>query len=214
MSGTAPVRGAHRADAGADASTDVAVSIVVVAGLAFIHLLQAYSVQSLPSTVFRHVKAVAGTQAGDLAVAVLPFVALAVVVALYALRVLRGLLAATVVLGMGVLIYLRDLLGRHLLAGGHAHAQSLLADWTLWIFTALVPLAAALGWGIARRRGLRWWPGLAPALLAVAFRWLGLGDLGGSTATHALALAAVLHVVPAVLAGLLCWALDLRNPPR
>jgi hypothetical protein len=76
---------------------------------------------------------------------------------------------------------------------------------------AVAHLARAAPWGIARRRGLGWWPGLlVAAVVASLFRWLDIAAFTDSDLRFAFA-ALVYHVVPAVLAGLACWWIDVRE---
>ena len=80
-----------------------------------------------------------------------------------------------------------------------------------WFVTAVLAFGAALAWGVARRHGT-WWPaGLVVApVVALLFRALDL-HVFDDLALRAGLLALVLHVVPAVLAGLACWALEWRE---
>lgn len=172
-----------------DGGSGVAVSTALVTGLALVHLGMAYSFSTLPDLVYDLVEPLAGDSVADLVVDLLPLLPLALVVLGVARTMLRGCLACAIVIAV-VLV---------------AHASS------GWFVTALLAFGAALAWGAARRHGT-WWPAglvLAP-LVALSFRALDL-HVFDDTALRASLLALVLHVVPAVLAGLAGWALEWRE---
>ena len=107
--------------------------------------------------------------------------------------------------------YLRGVVVEHLLDTGDQDAALRFLDWSTWTLTSLLPLGAALCWGIARRHGTGWWPGLlVAAVVASLFRWLDLDAFADSNLRFAFA-ALVYHVVPAILAGLACWWIDVRE---
>ncbi len=172
----------------------LAVSSALVAGLVLVHLGMAYSISTLPDMVYDLTEPLAGDATAELVVDVLPLVPLALVVLGVGLTVLRGSLAAAVVIAVALV----------------AHESS-----SLWFVTALLPVGAALAWGVARRRGTWWLGGLVvAAAVAWLFRWLDLDVFSDDSALRAVFLAFVLHVVPAILAGLACWLLEWREEYR
>ncbi len=172
-----------------DGGSSVAVSSALVVGLTLVHLGMAYSVTTLPDLVYDVVEPLSGDSVARLVVDVLPLLPLALVVLGVAWTLLRGCLACAIVIAVALV----------------AHASS------GWIVTAMLAFGAALAWGVARRHG-RWWPvGLVLApLVALLFRALDL-QVFDNVALRASLLAFVLHVVPAVLAGLAGWALEWRE---
>jgi hypothetical protein len=172
-----------------DGGSSVAVSSALVAGLALVHLGMAYSFTTLPDLVHDLVEPLAGDSVAGLVVDVLPLLPLALVVLGVARTLLRGCLACAIVIAVALV----------------AHAA------TGWFVTALLAFGAALAWGVARRHGI-WWPaGLVVApVVALLFRAWDL-HVFDDVAFRASLLAFVLHVVPAVLAGLACWALEWRE---
>jgi hypothetical protein len=172
--------------------TGAGVSAALIAGLVVVHLAMAYSFSTLPDLVHDLVEPIAGPGAADLVVDVLPLLPLALVVLGVGRTLGRGVAACVVVLAVAVV----------------AHLVS-----PSWVVTALLPLGAALAWGVARRYGAWWLAGLVLApLVALLFRWLDL-DGFSDAALRASFRAFVLHVVPAVVAGLACWALEWRENP-
>jgi hypothetical protein len=113
---------------------------------------------------------------------------LALVVLAVGRSTLRGALACVIVVVFAVL----------------AHAAS-----DPRLVGALVVFGAAAAWGVARRRGT-WWPaGLVVApLVSQLVRWRDPDVFEGDVALHATFLALVLHVVPVVLCGLVCWGIE------
>jgi hypothetical protein len=90
-------------------------------------------------------------------------------------------------------------------SAGHTSVQ--VFDWGyLLVIATLVPLA----WGVARRRGRTWLPGLLVApVVATVLRELGLRWTWWESQVSAhWQLQAVVYVAPFVLAALACWALD------
>jgi hypothetical protein len=168
--------------------TGVGVSAALIAGLVLVHLAMAYSISTLPDLIHDMVGPIAGDGAADLFLDVLPLVPLALVVLGVGRTVLRGSAACLVVVVVALLT--------HELTGS-------------WQLTALLPLGAALAWGVARRDG-RWWvAGLVVApLVALLIRWMDPNPFADDVALWASLRALVLHVVPAILSGLTCWALE------
>jgi hypothetical protein len=174
-----------------DGGSSVAVSSALVAGLAIVHLGMAYSFTTLPHLVYDLVEPLGGDSVARLVVDVLPLLPLALVVLGVAWTLLRGCLACAIVIAVALV--------------GHVTSG--------WFVTALLTFGAALAWGVARRHGT-WWPAglvLAP-VVALLFRAADL-HVFDDLALRASLLALVLHVVPAVLAGLVCWALEWREQP-
>ena len=96
---------------------------------------------------------------------------------------------------------------------GDVDAADRMVTITQWALIVLLPILAALAWGVARRRGRAWVPGvLVAGALAVPLRYV---DVDGvvSIAIASMIYAFVLHVVPVVLGGLACWWLELRQRP-
>ncbi len=81
----------------------------------------------------------------------------------------------SVVACLGLATYLRVVVVRTLLDDGRLQAALNFVDASTWVITVLLPVGAALAWGIARRRGGGWWPGLVVAgLVALLFRLIDL----------------------------------------
>ena len=171
-----------------DGQSTLVVSIVLVVGLTIVHLAMAYSIATLPDLVYDLVEPLAGDSTALLVVDLLPALPLALVVLAVGRTVLRGCLAFAIVLAAAVL----------------AHAAS-----SRELSAAILVFGAAAAWGVARGRGT-WWPaGLVVApLVSQLFRWLDLDTFRGDPDLRASFLAFVLHVVPAVAAGLVCWWLE------
>ena len=172
-----------------DGGSSVAVSSALVAGLVIVHLGMAYSFITLPDLVHDLVEPISSDSVARLVVDLLPLLPLALVVLGVAWTLLRGCVACALVIALALV----------------THAAS------GWIVTALLAFGATLAWGVARRHGT-WWPaGLVVApVVALLFRAMDL-HVFDDYALRAVLLAFVLHVVPAVLAGLACWALEWRE---
>jgi hypothetical protein len=168
--------------------TGAGVSAALVAGLVVVHLAMAYSISTLPDLVHDLVEPLAGDSTALLVVDLLPLLPLALVVLGVARTLPRGVLACAIVLAAALL--------------GHALVGS-------WGVAPLLTFGAALAWGVARRDGLWWYAGLvlAPAL-ALLVRWIDPNPFLDHVAVWASFRAFFLHVVPGVVAGLACWALD------
>jgi hypothetical protein len=189
----------------------LSVSVAVVAAVALAHLVTAFFVDPITSSIIDVVDPLLGAEVAKLAVSLAAWAPLALAALLCARTSDRGWAAALVVVGVATLSYLRGFVAERLLHAGEIDAAVRFFDWSTWVLTCLLPLGAALAWSIARRRGSGWWPGLlVAAALAASFRWLDLTAFGDSDLRFAFA-AMVYHVVPAVLAGLVCWWLDSRE---
>jgi hypothetical protein len=204
--------GAHARPAREASEPQLLVSVVLVAGLALVHLVMAASLGSVFTAVVNLVEPWFGEEPARLAATVTPWVPLVVVLFIWTREQRLGLLAAAVALAFATLAYLRGVVVEQLLESGDRGRALRFLDWTDWALTALIPLGAALAWSIARREGSRWWPGLfVAAIIAVLFRWLDLETFRGDPQMARAFAAFVYHVVPAVLAGLACWWLDARE---
>jgi len=187
---------------------EVWTSVVLVAGLSVLHLAMAASLSSLPDAVYDLVIRLGSARLATFAVVALPWLPLALVLLWWARTRDLAWLACSAVIAVVLLLYLRGLIAEHLTS------RSDFLTITGWLFTALLPTAAALAWGIARRHGSRWWPGLlVAAALALIFRLLHTTGPLADLALSPSALALVFHVVPAVAAGLTCWWLETRDGP-
>ena len=174
--------------------TGVAVSAALIVGLVVVHLGMAYSFSTIPGLVHDLVEPIAGEGAAELVVDVLPLLPLAIVVLGVGRSTTRGAAACLVVLATAILAHQLD---------------------SVWVVTALLPLGAALAWGVARRYGVWWVGGLVVApLLALLVRKLDPDYFAGDPALWATSRAFFLHVVPVVLSGLACWALEWREQPE
>jgi hypothetical protein len=197
-----------------DGEAQVRVSAALVVGLSVVHLVMAYYVRSLPDAVFDLVEPFAGQEPALMMVSLTPALPLALVVLRWAHERLLGWIACLVVAATALLPYVRGVVDRRLVEAGDAHAAASWADWSGWGLLVLLPVGAALGWGISRRRDTRWWPGLlVAAAVAGLFRSLDLDAFPDDAGLRAGYLALVYHVVPALLAGLTCWRLDTQRPP-
>jgi len=213
MTGTmARMTGATETTRGARSRDDqLRVSVVLVVALALAHLVMAYFVDAISGAVLDLVYPLLGIEAARLAVSLTAWAPLAVVVLFWGRERHLARVASLVAVGFATLSYLRGLVVERLLDTGNQDAALRFLDWSTWTLTALIPLGAALGWSIARRRGTGWWPGLlVAAVVASLFRWLDLDAFADSDLRFAFA-AMVYHVVPAVLAGLTCWWIDVRE---
>ncbi len=197
-----------------DDSRDVWISVALVVGLVIVHLWMAMEVATLQDDVFDSLVGIVGVGAANLVANVLPAVPLALVVLFWARSRSLGVLAAFVALGGALLVHVRGVAFVRMVESGHVDAADRMVTITQWAVIVLLPTLAALAWCIARRRGSAWVPGLLVAgALATPLRYIDLDDTGITAATAAMIYAFVLHVVPAVLAGLACWWLEWRQRP-
>jgi len=204
--------GAHARPALEASEPQLPVSVVLVAGLALVHLVMAASLGSVSTAVVNLVEPWFGVEPARLAATMTPWLPLVVVLFIWTREQRLGLLAAAVALAFATLPYLRGVVVEQLLESSDQGRALRFLDWTDWLLTALLPLGAALAWSIARRHGSRWWPGLfVAAAIAVLFRWLDLDAFHGDPPMRRAFAAFVYHVVPAVLAGLACWWLEARE---
>ena len=193
----------------ADLRTSVAlVSLVVVA-----HLVMAYFVTALTDDLFDLLIDLSGEQLALMIVILLPAIPLAVVVLFWARDRILGSIACLVVVATGLLPYVRNTLDVRLIEAGKLDEMQGYVDWSNWTLVVVLPVGAAVGWGIARRRGSSWWPGvLVAAGIAALLNWLDVGPFGlGDSDLRPPAIALIYHVVPAVLGGLACWWLEARQ---
>jgi hypothetical protein len=197
-----------------DAPREVWISVALVAGLAFVHLWMAMEVSTLPDGVYDRLDGIVGHQGANLAVNLLPAVPLALVVLSWARTRYLGVIAAVVALSGCLLVHVRGVVFERMLDSGDFDAATRMMSSTRWPMIVLLPTLAALAWGIARRRGRAWLPGLLVAGAAVIpLRYVDADDMGVTAAIAAMIYAFVLHVVPAVLGGLTCWWLESRQRP-
>lgn len=207
--------GVHARPAPEASEPQLGVSIVLVAGLALVHLMMAASLGSVFTVVENLVEPWFGAEPARLAATMTPWLPLVVVLFIWTRDQRLGLLAAAVALAFATLPYLRGAFLEQLLESGDHERALRFQDWSKWLLTAVIPLAVALAWSIARREGSRWWPGLiVAALVAVLFRWLDLDPFQGEPPMRRAFAAFVYHVVPAALAGLACWWIDVREADR
>ena len=193
-------------------SRELLVSVALVTGVAVAHLVMAYFVSTLPDAEFDLVNRLTGQELAELVVNLIPLVPLGLVVFFWARTRSLGWTAMSVVACLGLATYLRGVVVRTLLDDGRLQAALNFVDASTWVITVLLPVGAALAWGIARRRGEGWWPGLIVAgLVAALFRLMDLDAFADDAGLRAMYLALVYHVVPAVLAGLACWWLEVRH---
>ena len=197
-----------------DDSRDVWISVALVVGLVIVHLWMAMEVATLQGRCLRQPRRDRRCRGGEPRRNVLPAVPLALVVLFWARSRSWGVLAAFVALGGALLVHVRGVAFVRMVESGHVDAADRMVTITQWAVIVLLPTLAALAWCIARRRGSAWVPGLLVAgALATPLRYIDLEDTGITAATAAMIYAFVLHVVPAVLAGLACWWLEWRQRP-
>jgi hypothetical protein len=203
--------GSHARRAPEAVESELPVSIILVAGLALVHVVMAASLDSVSTAVINLVEPWFGAEPARLAATMTPWIPLVVVLFIWTHEQRLGLVAAAVALAFATLPYLRGVVVEQLVESGDEDRALTFLDWSNWVLTALLPLGVALAWGIARRNGSHWWPGLAvAALVAVVFRLLDLDLFQDDPALRQAFAAMVYHVIPAVLAGLACWALEIR----
>jgi len=196
----------------ADDRWDIWISVALVVGLVIVHLWMALEVSTLPDAVFDSLDGILGVRAANLVVNVLPAVPLALVVLFWARSRSLGAIAAMVALSGGLLVHVRGVVFVRMVESGDVDAADRMVTVTQWALIVLMPTLAALAWGIARRRGRAWVPGvLVAAAVVVPLRYVDV-DGAVTVATAAMIYAFVLHVVPAVLGGLTCWWLETRQP--
>jgi len=141
-----------------------------------------------------------------------PAVPLALVVLFWARDRTLGWIACLVVVATALLPYVRNVVVERLYDAGDMGAVDTWAKWSGWVLVVLLPIGAALGWGIARRRGTSWWPGvLVGGAVAALFDLFDLGWFANDPGLQAMSLAFVYHVVPVVLGCLACWWLEVRQ---
>ena len=188
-------------------------SVVVVSLVVVVHLVMAYFVSALTDDLFDLLIDLSGEQLALMIVIVLPAIPLAVAVLYWARDRILGSIACLVVVATGLLPYVRNTIDVRLIEAGKLDEMQTYIEWSNWMLVVALPVGAALGWGIARRRGSSWWPGvLVAGGFAALFYWLDLGPLGlGDSDFRPPAIALVYHVVPAVLGGLTCWWLEVRQ---
>ena len=194
-----------------DDHADLRTSVVLVSLVVVAHLVMAYFVSAINDDLFDLLIDLSGTQLALMIVSVVPTVPLALVVLFWARDRYLGSIACLVVTATGLLPYVAGVVDQRLYEAGDLDALADWIEWSGWLLAGLLPVGAALAWGIARRRGGSWWSGLVvAAVLGVMFRWLDLNPFDSSGLRRPV-LAFVYHVVPAVLAGLTCWWLDERD---
>jgi hypothetical protein len=196
-----------------DARAEVRTSAALAAGLVVVHLVMAYYVFTLSDAIFDLVIRLSGDELARMMVTLAPAVPLAVVVLFWARDRTLGWIACLVVVGTALLPYVRNNVVERLYDAGDMGAVDTWAAWSGWAIVVLLPIGAALGWGIARRRGTSWWPGLlAGGVVAALAYWLDIDPLsGGDDQVRAMTLAFVYHAVPVVLGCLACWWLEVRH---
>jgi hypothetical protein len=196
-----------------DARAEVRTSAALAAGLVVVHLVMAYYVFTLSDAIFDLVIRLSGEELAKMLVTLAPAVPLALVVLFWARDRTLGWIACLVVLGTALLPYVRNVVVERLYDAGDMGAVDTWAEWSGWVIVVLLPIGAALGWGIARRRGTSWWPGLlAGGVVAALAYWLDIDPLfGGDDQLRAMALAFIYHAVPVVLGCLACWWLEVRH---
>jgi hypothetical protein len=196
-----------------DARAEIRTSAALTTGLVVVHLVMAYYVFSLSDAIFDLVIRLSGQELARMMVTLAPAVPLALVVLFWARDRTLGWIACLVVVATALLPYVRNVVVERLYEAGDMSAVDTWAEWSGWVLVVLLPIGAALGWGIARRRGTSWWPGLlvGGAVAALAY-WLDIDPpFGDDGQLRAMTLAFVYHVVPVVLGCLACWWLEVRN---
>jgi hypothetical protein len=196
-----------------DARAEVRTSAALATGLVVVHLVMAYYVYSLSDAIFDLVIRLSGQELARMLVTLAPAVPLALVVLFWARDRTLGWIACLVVVATALLPYGRNVVVERLYDAGELDAATTWTDWSGWVLVVLLPVGAALGWGIARRRGSSWWPGLlVGGVVAALAYWLDIDPLFGDDGQRwVMTLAFVYHVVPVVLGCLACWWLEVRH---
>jgi hypothetical protein len=135
-------------------------------------------------------------------------------------RGLRGAAAAAgVALATGVLFWAIDRVFQSYVWGSGPASRSSLRAY-LWSELLVPALLVPLAWGLARRRGHAWWPGVlvgpvvAAVLRELQLRWSWWQErVTGPGHHYHWQLQAAVFVAPFVLAVLACWALEARSRP-
>ncbi len=191
---------------------DVAVALLLIAA----ELVLAWFTYDLASALSNHLNA---TRAVQWTFLMLPYLPLALVVAVRALSPVRALAAGLAALGGGVVViaHYEFLLWvfEHRVVNPSYHQMRALGYATVMAASVL----AALAWGLSRRHGRRWPVGL---LVAAGGAWLTLwtdwpSKLGWSTFVSPLDVTGIRRVelvhaldlmVPIVAACVVCWLID------
>ena len=198
-----------------DARAEVRTSAALATGLVVVHLVMAYYVFSLSDAIFDLVIRLSGAELARMMVTLAPALPLALVVLFWARDRTLGWIAGLVVVATALLPYVRNVVVERLYDAGELDAAVTWSDRSGWVLVAALPIGAALGWGIARRRGTGWWPGLlvGGGVAALAY-WLDVNPLRDADAgLETMWLAFAYHVVPVVLGCLACWWLEVRQRP-
>ena len=132
-----------------DARAEVRTSAALAAGLVVVHLVMAYYVFSLSDAIFDLVIRLSGEQLARMMVTLAPAVPLALVVLFWARDRTLGWIACLVVVATALLPYVRNVVVERLYEAGDMSAVDTWAEWSGWVLVVLLPVGAALGWGIA-----------------------------------------------------------------
>ncbi len=196
-----------------DDRADLRTSVVLVSLVVVVHLVMAYFVSALTDDLFDLLIELSGQQLALMIVTVLPAIPLAIAVLSWARDRILGSIACLVVVATGLVPYVRNTIDVRLVEAGKLNEMQTYVEWSNWTLVVVLPVGAALGWGIARRRGSSWWPGiLVGGAVAALFYWLEVSPFGlGDTALRPPAIALIYHVVPALLGGMTCWWLEARQ---
>ena len=156
-----------------DDRADLRTSVVLVSLVVVVHLVMAYFVSALTDDLFDLLIELSGQQLALMIVTVLPAIPLAVAVLSWARDRILGSIACLVVVATGLVPYVRNTIDVRLVEAGKLNEMQTYVEWSNWTLVVVLPVGAALGWGIARRRGSSWWPGIlvvrrcrGPVLLA------------------------------------------------
>jgi hypothetical protein len=143
--------------------------------------------------------------------AMVPAAAVAVVLAVWGIDARHRVAGALAALLVGLVAWgLQEVLQRYVFEQDHMSQATLRAyDWAVVL---LLPTLATIAWGLARRRGVRWWLGVPVApLLASLHReaWLHSSTWQSWEFHHSQWWVQRLEfLAPIVVACLVCWALD------